>query len=149
MIWSRLNFWDKVRFFRWWVLCTFVAIITNVVASVMRLVHSYNNNQMGAADDQATMLLDGIGIALLYIQVCDFVHMVSPPLQHYCFYCSLPFTFDSLLQVVHYFEHRHEYFQLIATLQIGIPRVLKFLVGVAPLLIAYNFVGMIFFANYS
>lgn len=68
-IWSRLSIWDKIKFFRWWVLCTLVAIITNTLASVLRLVHSYNNNQMGAADDQLTMWLDSIGIALLYIQV--------------------------------------------------------------------------------
>eukprot|EP00750_Incisomonas_marina_P015289 INCI18134.3.p1 GENE.INCI18134.3~~INCI18134.3.p1 ORF type:complete len:678 (-),score=116.26 INCI18134.3:2052-4085(-) len=119
VVWNRLTCLDKIRFFRWWVLCTFVAILTNTAASILRLVHSFNNNQMGAADDDWTMYLDSIGIALLYIQV------------------------------LHYFEHKHEYFQLIATLQIGIPRVLKFLVGVAPLLLAYNFVGMIFFANYS
>jgi hypothetical protein len=119
VIWSRLTFWDKLRFFRWWVLCTFIAIITNVIACILRLVHSYDNNQMGAADDQTTMWLDSIGITLLYVQV------------------------------LHYIEHRAEYFQIVATLQIGIPRVLKFLVGVAPLLIAYNFVGMIFFSNYS
>lgn len=78
VVWNRLTCLDKIRFFRWWVLCTFVAILTNTTASILRLVHSFNNNQMGAADDDWTMYLDSIGIALLYIQV-RFSHFSDHP----------------------------------------------------------------------
>ena len=35
------------------------------------------------------------------------------------------------------------------TLEIGLPRVAYFMIGVLPIFLAYTFVGMLFFGNYT
>ena len=53
------------------------------------------------------------------------------------------------ISVLRYLEYYAAYYALILTLRRGVPRVLRFLVGVLPVLMAYAFFGMAFFGELS
>merc|ERR1719510_2181317 len=56
------------------------------------------------------------------------------------------FTWFDLVQ---YFQHFPKYYEVIRTLKISAPRVMRFVVGVSPILFGFAMFGVAFFSTYS
>jgi hypothetical protein len=67
----------------------------------------------------------------------------------------LPLAFTGLacmftwFNLVQFFEHSPKYYELILTLKMSAPRVLRFCIGVAPIFIGFAMFGVSFFSTYS
>lgn len=96
-------------------------VMTLVATSFVITVSSFN--MFHFVGDMGTMqwhkLMTGMGCALLWINV------------------------------LRYFKHNANYFVLIRTLQRGVPKVGRFLVGVIPVFLAYAIFGVVYFGNYT
>lgn len=115
--WSHMKCSDRCKFFRSWMLMSFFSTLSIIMGSCYRLYVAFIGNRTGASDDFGLLMIDSVGICLVWINT------------------------------IHYLEHNHEFYQLVLTLQIGLPRVLRFLMGVFPVLMAYALVGIVFFSR--